>query len=139
MPSAGKGISGFFGVTVLAAAFLVAGCSSEPPKLEGAINADKIPVFPGAKLDAEQAIAGAELDRAFYAKYWDLTYTANKEDVVYFYRDAMPGAKVEHEDEKTTLMWDFPGAEEGEYIEIRVSPGEIHTVECLKLGKHAEE
>lgn len=117
-------------------AVILAGCSSEPPKLEGAVNADKIPVFPASKLDPEQALAGAELDRAFYAKYWDLTYTAPREDVVYFYRSAMPSAKVETGEEAATLHWDFPGAEEGEYIEISVRPDVIHTVECLKLGKH---
>jgi len=47
---------------------------------------------------------------------------------------------VENTDEEgTTFHWEsFPGAEDGEHIEVAVRPDVIHSVECLKLGKHAK-
>lgn len=112
------------------------GCSSKPPVLEGAVNPDKIPVYARSALDPKQALAGSESEST-YSKYWDLTYTDPQEKVVAFYQQAMPQAKMEKKDDGATeFFWKFPGAEEGEYIEIRVEKDVIHTVECLRFGKH---
>ena len=65
--------------------FVLTACGSKPPTLDGAINPDKLPVYPGATLDAGQSIGGADMsgdDGAFYAKYWDFKTTDSKEKVV---------------------------------------------------------
>jgi len=115
-------------------------CAHKPPELEGAINKDKIPVYANSELDPGQALAGADTEGdygAFYAKYWDLKTSDPPEKVVEFYKKALPSAKVEKTDEGDTVFsWDFPGAEKGESIEIRVKPGLIHIAEDLKAGKH---
>lgn len=123
-------------VAVLIVALGLWGCSSKPPELEGAIHKDKIPVYANCTPDPKQALAGSESE-AHYTKYWDLTYSDPPEKVVDFYQKALPGAKMEKKpDGVVEFFWNFPGAEEGEYVEVRVEKGLIHTAECLKFGKH---
>ncbi len=117
---------------------LLWGCSSKPPDLEGAIHKDMIPVYARSAHDPKQALAGSESEST-YSKYWDLTYTDPQEKVVEFYKAKLPGAKMEQVADGTQFTWEFPGAEKDEYIEITVRKNLIHTVECLKLGKHKRD
>ncbi len=125
--------------------FVLTACGSKPPTLDGAINPDKLPVYPGATLDAGQSIGGADMsgdDGAFYAKYWDFKTTDSKEKVVEFYQSKWPGAKLEDTPNLglTSLTWNFPGAEKGEYVSMSFDNEKtIHLAECLKAGKHKRD
>ena len=54
-------------------AFGLWGCAHKPPVLKGAVNPDKLPVYPNCEEDPKQALAGADLDNAYYDKYWEFT------------------------------------------------------------------
>ena len=116
---------------------LLGGCAPKAPELEGVINKDKLPVYTNSEIDNSGALAGAELDGAFYDKYWDLKTKDKPEQVLEFYKKAWPGAKESKEEDYTELTYKFPGAEEGECMTMRVKKdGSIHLGECLKMGKH---
>lgn len=117
----------------------VVGCAHKPPTLEGAIHPDLIPVYANSDPDPGQALAGSETEGdygSFYAKYWDLKTSDSPEKVIEFYKKALPQAKISKESDYTSFVWEFPGAEKGESIEILVKPGLIHIAEDLKAGKH---
>lgn len=116
------------------------GCGHKTPELEGVINKDKLPVYPNSEVDNSGALAGAELDGAFYDKYWEFKTKDKPEQVIDFYKKAWPSAKVEKEDDYTEITYIFPGAEKGEMMTARVKPdGSIHLGECLKAGKHKRD
>lgn len=118
-------------------AFGLWGCAHKPPELKGAVNPDKLPVYPNCQDDPNQALAGADLDNAYYDKYWEFTTKDKPDQVMAFYKKAWPGAKEVKEDDYTELLYTFPGAENGEYMTARVRPdGRIHLGECLKVPKH---
>ena len=113
------------------------GCGHKTPELDGVVNKDKLPVYPNCEADPGQALAGAELDQAFYDKYWEFKTKDKPDQVIDFYKKAWPSAKVEKESDYTEITYVFPGAEAGEYMTARVKPdGSIHLGECLKANKH---
>ncbi|GMU56526.1 MAG: hypothetical protein AMXMBFR33_56720 [Candidatus Xenobia bacterium] len=132
----------------LIALFLCA-CSSAPPKAEGAIHPDKIPIYPKAAPDPGQSLAGADLagdDGAFYSKYFDFKTADPPDKVRDWYKTNFSQAKMEEDTDlgQTLFTWSgFPGAEKGESITIVIEKEDdgtlIRAKECLKAGKHKRD
>jgi hypothetical protein len=123
---------------VILLAFTLWGCSQKAPELQGAVHKDAIPVYPNSQ--GGHSPSGAHMsgdDGAFYGRHFELKTTDPDEKVIEFYKQALPGATVQKDEDGTTYRWSgFPGAEKGEYISVNVDKGEIFITECLKEGKH---
>lgn len=134
---------------VLLIGLVLCACSGSPPKAEGAINPDKIPIYPKATPDPGQALAGADLagdDGAFYSKYFDFKTEDPPDKVRDWYKTNFAQAKMEQDADlgQTLFTWNgFPGAEKGESIQIVIEKEDDGTLvrakECLKAGKHKRD
>jgi len=117
---------------------LEAGCGGGA-SLPGAVYADVVPVYPGATYDGamggstSEDIGGPAISDSMS---WFFNVEDSVEDMVDFYQEQLPGARLEKDDVGDNTFTLIPeGAAEGEYVQVIVRNGQLQIHESLKPGR----
>ena len=107
------------------------------PKLDGAVYATQIPVYPKAKLrdvgggNYYEDIGGPV---TFESKSWFFGFD-DLQQVVAFYQQQLPNAAREDEEDEVRFKFTPTGAEDGEDVSVVVRKDELQISEVVKPGK----
>jgi hypothetical protein len=116
---------------------LLAGCTATaPPSLPGLVHKD-FPVYaPSTYKDSMGGKSGPDVGVLTHEGItWWLKTDDPRDKVVAFYNSRLPSAEKKEEDGSTLFTYKFPGAEEGEYIQVSIKDHEFAISEELKIGK----
>lgn len=121
-------------------AWALVGCGpvDEPVKLEGAIYAHRVPVYPSATYDGTMggtysgSFGGPAISQS---QSWFFNTDDSVEKVAAWYEERLPDASREEEDGEVTLSFVPEGAEEGEKVNVFIRPGRFSINEEVKPGK----
>jgi len=107
------------------------------PKLDGAVYAAQIPVYPKAKL--RDVGGGNYYDDiggpvTFESKSWFFSFD-DRQQVVVFYQQQLPNAAREDEEDEVHFKFAPTGAEDGEDVSVVVRKDELQISEVVKPGK----
>jgi hypothetical protein len=117
------------------------GCASTDEAsatLPDAVYAAQIPVYPRAKYEnmmggtSSAGIGGPALTQSLS---WFFNLSDSAEQVAAFYDERLPNAAKETEEGETTYTVTPAGAEDGEYVAVRVKAGRLQITEVVKAGK----
>ena len=129
---------------LLAAVLVAPGChrSKEATKLEGAVYAPQIPVYPSAVFeDSGGGKYYAEVGGAptFESKSWSFKVSDSVTSVTAFYENRLPqGSRQEDDEGVVTFQFTPKGADEGEEVSVHIQPGKLSISEVVKPGKRKE-
>jgi len=107
------------------------------PKLDGAVYAAQIPVYPKARLrdvgggNSYDDIGGPV---TFESKSWFFSFD-DRQQVVVFYQQQLPNAAREDEEDEVHFKFTPTGAEDGEDVSVVVRKDELQISEVVKPGK----
>lgn len=114
-----------------------AGLAPGSSVMKGAVYAQAIPVWKGAKFD--DAMGGNYYDNiggpvTFTSMSWFFEFEAPVSEVAAFYRSNLPaGAQpVETDDGDVAFQWTPPGAKAGEEVNVRIGEGRLQINEVIK-------
>jgi hypothetical protein len=118
-----------------------AGCSREAAALSGAVYSSQIPVYPAA--DFEDTFGGTGSDSiggppTSESMSWFFNVTDPKEKVVAFYAEKLPQAERSELDDCVTFQFAPKGAEEYEWVWVRIKPGKLQLTESVRYGKRKD-
>ena len=122
-------------------AFAAFGCSSTESQLEGAVFAGKVPVVKNAQFDGQMGGTsyGDRPEETSKGSSWFFTTEASMDEVVAFYNEHLEGwTRQEDSDggEKTVTFTTRPeGANEGEYMQVIISPGKVQIHESYNASR----
>lgn len=131
----------------LAVGASVAACSSTESApsaaaaFPGAVYAGQLPLYPSATPDGAMGgttYAGVGGRAVSESLSWFFTVSDPPEQVLAFYESRLTEAARESDMEDPTLRLVPPGAEEGEYLRVIVSPGKLQITEVVRAGKRKD-
>lgn len=123
------------------AAFAAIGCSAGQTQLEGAVFAGKVPVVKNATFDGQMGGTsyGDNPQETSKSMSWFFDTDTPMEEVVAFYRAELPSWTVQEESDggqQTVTFTGKPdGANEGEYLQVIVSPGRVQIHESYAANR----
>ena len=128
----------------LVVAFLLAGCavSGSATRLEGAVYAQQIPIYPSAKYDGTMggttsgSVGGPAISKS---QSWFFETDDSVEEVTAWYEEQLPQAKREPNEDGVTFTLVPKGAEEGEEVSVWIHPGSFSISESVKPEKKQDD
>ena len=114
-----------------------AGLSPATSRINGAVYASAIPIYPGAKLrDAMGSSYSAEMGGSvtYTSQSWFFQFTGDTARVIEFYRQKLPSAQRQAEAEPGAayFQWIPPNAAIGELVTVTIRAGELQIGEIVK-------
>jgi hypothetical protein len=121
----------------LVAALLLAGCAvpGSATRLEGAVYAHQIPIYPSAQYDGTMggttsgSVGGPAISKS---QSWFFKTDDSIEEVTAWYEEKLPGADKEPNEDGVTFTLVPDGADDGEKVSVWIHPGSFSISESVK-------
>jgi len=126
------------GLLLLAIALVIAGCGTQGPRLEGAVYAEQIPVYPPASLTGQMSGRSSDFDGSALTSStsWWLEAPHAQSRVEAWYEQRLPQARKSREDWGdgivTVYTWTPEGGQPGDELSITITREEIQITETLR-------